>query len=82
MKQITVKSTRGPCHPHVVVTSPSRKPPFILQAKHSNSDYGYKESGLGALGDLYRYISESLRSLELMQKDKDMEMGSSRFFID
>jgi hypothetical protein len=38
--------------------------------------------GLGALGNLQRHISESPRSLELMQKSKVMEMGSSRFFID
>jgi hypothetical protein len=37
---------------------------------------------LAAPGDLYRYIPEFLRSLELMQKKKVMEMGPSKFFID
>jgi hypothetical protein len=44
--------------------------------------FAWKRPELGALGDLYRYISESLRSLGLMQKNKVMEMGTSRFFID
>jgi hypothetical protein len=31
---------------------------------------------------MYRYIPESSRSLKLIQKNKVMEMGSSRIFID
>jgi hypothetical protein len=37
-----------------------------------------KWSELGAHG----YIPESLKSLKLVQNNKVMEMGSSRFFID
>ncbi|SAM04763.1 hypothetical protein [Absidia glauca] len=38
-------------------------------------------SGLGAPGDLYRYISESLKSLDHMQKNKVMEMGQVGFLL-
>jgi hypothetical protein len=48
----------------------------------SISKFAYVGSELGAPDDLYRYIPESSRSLKLMQKNKVMEMGSSRFFID
>ncbi|SAM08420.1 hypothetical protein [Absidia glauca] len=48
----------------------------IVKTPPNDEEAVKKGSELGALGDLYRYISESLRSLELMQKNKVMEMGS------
>jgi hypothetical protein len=47
-----------------------------------NNCQGCAPSELGVPGEMNSYIPESLRSLELMQNNNVMEMGSSRFFID
>jgi hypothetical protein len=59
-------------------TSSKKSATDILQLRllrKGNSPRKEIWSGLGAPGDLYRYISESLISLKLMQKNKAIEMG-------